>query len=68
MALLTRTAGALHRRPRLRLSLLLTAPLLWLAVLYLGSLSVLFVSAFWSINGFTLKLEQSQTVFRDQSD
>ncbi|MEU0600706.1 ABC transporter permease [Streptomyces sp. NPDC006393] len=53
MSLLTRTAGALHRRPRLRLSLLLTAPLLWLAVLYLGSLTVLFVSAFWTTNSFT---------------
>ncbi|MEU5086348.1 ABC transporter permease [Streptomyces sp. NPDC021356] len=48
-----RLAGALHRRPRLRLSLLLTAPLLWLAVLYLGSLSVLFVSAFWTTDTFT---------------
>ncbi|MEU6351488.1 ABC transporter permease [Streptomyces sp. NPDC047072] len=53
MALLTRTAGALHRRPRLRLTLLLAAPLLWLAVLYLGSLVVLFVSAFWTTNSFT---------------
>ncbi|MEU4085480.1 ABC transporter permease [Streptomyces aureus] len=48
-----RFAGTLHRRPRLRLSLLLTAPLLWLAVLYLGSLAVLFVSAFWTTNSFT---------------
>lgn len=48
-----RLAGILHRRPRLRLSLLLTAPLLWLAVLYLGSLSVLFVSAFWTTDSFT---------------
>lgn len=48
-----RAAGTLHRRPRLRLSLLLTAPLLWLAVLYLGSLSVLFISAFWTTNSFT---------------
>ncbi|MFF9455392.1 ABC transporter permease [Streptomyces flaveolus] len=48
-----RLAGVLHRRPRLRLSLLLTAPLLWLAVLYLGSLAVLFVSAFWTTDSFT---------------
>ncbi|MEU6257125.1 ABC transporter permease [Streptomyces sp. NPDC047043] len=48
-----RLAGALHRRPRLRLALLLTAPVLWLAVLYLGSLAVLFVSAFWTTNSFT---------------
>ncbi|MFJ4630072.1 ABC transporter permease [Streptomyces sp. NPDC088847] len=53
MSLLNRTAGALYRRPRLRLSLLLTAPLLWLAVLYLGSLGVLFVSAFWTTDSFT---------------
>ncbi|WP_405923313.1 ABC transporter permease [Streptomyces sp. NBC_00035] len=48
-----RLAGTLHRRPRLRLSLLLTAPLLWLAVLYLGSLAVLFISAFWTTDSFT---------------
>ncbi|WP_320782011.1 ABC transporter permease [Streptomyces sp. CRN 30] len=48
-----RIAGALHRRPRLRLALLLTAPLLWLAVLYLGSLTVLFASAFWTTDSFT---------------
>ncbi|SFY52963.1 ABC transporter permease [Streptomyces sp. F-1] len=48
-----RLAGALHRRPRLRLTLLLTTPLLWLAVLYLGSLAVLFASAFWTTDSFT---------------
>ncbi|MGW3145279.1 ABC transporter permease [Streptomyces sp. NPDC001177] len=48
-----RVAGLLHRRPRLRLALLLTAPLLWLVMLYLGSLTVLFVSAFWTTNSFT---------------
>ncbi|MEU9991525.1 ABC transporter permease [Streptomyces sp. NPDC048045] len=48
-----RLAGALHTRPRLRLALLLTAPLLWLTVLYLGSLAALFVSAFWTTNSFT---------------
>ncbi|MFD7708753.1 ABC transporter permease [Streptomyces sp. NPDC059786] len=53
-----RLAGTLHRRPRLRLTLLLTAPLLWLAVLYLGSLAVLFVSAFWTTNSFTSEVVQ----------
>ncbi|MFD4975516.1 ABC transporter permease [Streptomyces sp. NPDC058424] len=52
-ATVRRLAGMLHRRPRLRLSLLLSAPLLWLAVLYLGSLTVLFLSAFWTTNSFT---------------
>ncbi len=46
-------AGALHRRPRLRLSLLLSAPLAWLVVAYLGSLLALFLSAFWTTDPFT---------------
>lgn len=48
-----RFAGALHRRPRLRLAALLTAPLLWLVLAYLGSLAALFLSAFWSTDTFT---------------
>jgi putative spermidine/putrescine transport system permease protein len=48
-----RLAGALHRRPRLQLSLLLSAPLVWLVLAYLGSLAALFLSAFWSTDSFT---------------
>jgi putative spermidine/putrescine transport system permease protein len=48
-----RLAGALHRRPGARLSLVLGAPLLWLVVAYLGSLAVLFLSAFWTTDSFT---------------
>ena len=48
-----RLAGALYRRPRLQLSLLLAAPLGWLLVAYLGSLAVLLVSAFWRLDPFT---------------
>ncbi|WUD78927.1 ABC transporter permease [Streptomyces sp. NBC_00510] len=48
-----RLAGSLHRRPRLRLSLLLSAPLLWLVLAYLGSLAALFLSAFWTTDAFT---------------
>ncbi|GAA5157706.1 ABC transporter permease [Pseudonocardia eucalypti] len=43
----------LYRRPRLRLGLLLSAPLLWLGLAYLGALAALFVTAFWSTDGFT---------------
>jgi putative spermidine/putrescine transport system permease protein len=43
----------LHRHPRLRLAALLSAPLLWLVVAYLGALAVLLVSAFWVVDGFT---------------
>ncbi|MGP4052450.1 ABC transporter permease [Streptomyces sp. 2A115] len=48
-----RLAGTLHRRPRLRLSLLLSAPLAWLVLAYLGSLAALFMSAFWTTDSFT---------------
>jgi putative spermidine/putrescine transport system permease protein len=43
----------LHRRPRLQLALLLSGPLGWLVVAYLGSLAVLFVAAFWHLDSFT---------------
>jgi putative spermidine/putrescine transport system permease protein len=46
-------ATTLHRRPRLRLSLLLAGPVGWLVVAYLGSLAVLFVAAFWTLDPFT---------------
>ncbi|MFD7974422.1 ABC transporter permease [Streptomyces sp. NPDC059071] len=48
-----RLAGALHKRPRVRLAALLTAPLLWLVLAYLGSLAALFLSAFWTTDSFT---------------
>jgi putative spermidine/putrescine transport system permease protein len=48
-----RLAGLLHRRPGLRLTALLSAPLLWLVVAYLGALGALLLSAFWTTNVFT---------------
>lgn len=38
---------ALHRRPWLKLLLLLGPPLVWMVVIYLGALGLLFASAFW---------------------
>jgi putative spermidine/putrescine transport system permease protein len=46
-------ATALHRRPRLRLSLLLAGPVGWLLIAYIGSLAVLFVAAFWQLDPFS---------------
>jgi putative spermidine/putrescine transport system permease protein len=48
-----RLAGGLHRRPRLRLGLLLAGPVGWLVIAYLGSLLILFINAFWSRDAFT---------------
>ncbi|WP_307854178.1 ABC transporter permease [Nocardioides palaemonis] len=46
------SAGVLHRRPRLRLGLLLGPPVLWLGVLYLGSLAALFITSLWTVDAF----------------
>jgi putative spermidine/putrescine transport system permease protein len=50
---LRRLAGALYRRPRAQLGLLLAAPIGWLVVAYLGSLAILFVNSFWRLDPFT---------------
>nr|MBA3348582.1 ABC transporter permease [Actinomycetota bacterium] len=48
-----RLSSFLHRHPRLRLSLLLSGPVGWLVIAYLGSLAVLLVAAFWRLDPFT---------------
>ncbi|HKN96554.1 MAG TPA: ABC transporter permease [Pseudonocardiaceae bacterium] len=48
-----RLSAWLYRHGRAGLAALLAAPLAWLLLAYVGSLVVLFVSAFWTVNGFT---------------
>jgi putative spermidine/putrescine transport system permease protein len=48
-----RTSAFLFHHPRVKLGLLLGAPLLWFVVIYLGALAVLLVSAFWRLDVFT---------------
>ncbi|HET7445992.1 MAG TPA: ABC transporter permease [Solirubrobacterales bacterium] len=43
-------AGLFHGRPRLQVGTLLAAPGAWLVVLYLGSLTVLLITAFWTVD------------------
>lgn len=43
----------LHRHPRTRLGLLLAAPVTWLVLAYLGSLSALFLTALYKTDPFT---------------
>jgi putative spermidine/putrescine transport system permease protein len=50
--------GVLHRRPRLRLGLLLGPPMLWLGVLYLGSLAALFITSLWTVDAFGGNIER----------
>ena len=48
-----RLATWLHSRPRIQLWLLLALPLAWLIVVYIGSLAILLMNAFWSSDAFT---------------
>jgi len=48
-----RLAAWLFRRPKIRLGLLLSAPVGWLVVAYLGSLAILFVNAFFTRDAFS---------------
>jgi len=65
-----RLSAALWRRPWLRAAGLLVPPLGWMVVLYLASLALLFVYAFWSLDSFTGKVVHSWTLsnFREIVD
>jgi len=43
----------LNGHPRARLTLLLTAPLFWLVLVYIVALILLLVTAFWTVDSFT---------------
>ena len=51
-----RVATWLHARRSTQLRLLLAAPMLWLVVVYLGSLAILLLNAFWTSDPFTGKV------------
>ncbi|WP_037065773.1 ABC transporter permease [Pseudonocardia acaciae] len=53
MALSYPVSRFLRRRPGVRLGVLLSGPLAWLGLAYLGSLGALFVTAFWRTDTFT---------------
>ena len=48
-----RVAAWLYRHPRARVTLILALPVAWLGIVYLGSLVVLFLNAFWTTDPFT---------------
>jgi putative spermidine/putrescine transport system permease protein len=51
-----RLADLFHGRPRLQLASLLAGPVGWLVVGYLGSLVVLLIAAFWSVDALSGEL------------
>jgi putative spermidine/putrescine transport system permease protein len=54
----SRVSAALWRRPWARATILLTPPLAWFVLIYLASLVVLLITAFWQINPFTTNIER----------
>lgn len=54
-------AAFLHRHPRLRLAGVLGAPLVWLGVVYLGSLAALLVTSLWVQDPFTTEIFRTWT-------
>jgi putative spermidine/putrescine transport system permease protein len=57
-----RLSARLTRSPRSRLALLLTAPLLWLGLAYIGALAALLITALWTTNAFTGDIERVWTL------
>jgi putative spermidine/putrescine transport system permease protein len=52
----SRISAVLWRRPWARATLLLTPPLAWFLLIYIASLAVLLITAFWTINPFTTNI------------
>ena len=57
-----RLSTALWRRPWARATLLLTPPLAWFLLVYIASLVILLVTAFWSVNPFTTNIDKTWTL------
>jgi putative spermidine/putrescine transport system permease protein len=64
-----RLADLLHGRPRLQVGALLAGPVGWLVIGYLGSLAVLLIAAFWTVDPLSgeivrgLGFENVETLF-----
>jgi putative spermidine/putrescine transport system permease protein len=56
-----RLADLFHGRSKLQVGTLLSGPIGWLAVGYLGSLAVLLIASFWSVNAISGELEKTLT-------
>ena len=57
-----RLADLFHGRPRLQIGSLLSAPIAWLVIGYLGSLAVLLIASFWGVSAISGELQKSFTL------
>src|SRR3954467_14490581 len=51
-----RPAGLFQGRPRVQVGALLAGPIGWLVIGYLGSLAILLIAAFWSVDALSGEL------------
>jgi putative spermidine/putrescine transport system permease protein len=67
----SKLAGLFHGRPRLQVAALLSGPVGWLVIGYLGSLAVLLIAAFWSVDPLSgeivhgLSFENFETLYNE---
>lgn len=52
----------LSRHPRVRLTLLMSAPLFWLGLVYIAALAALLITALWTVDSFTGQISQTWTL------
>ncbi|MBX3098566.1 MAG: ABC transporter permease [Salinibacterium sp.] len=52
----------LSQHARVRLALLLSAPLFWLGLVYIAALAALLVTAFWTVDSFTGQVQTTWTL------
>jgi putative spermidine/putrescine transport system permease protein len=57
-----RLADLFHGRPRLQTGALLSGPVAWLVIGYLGSLAVLLIASFWGVSAISGELQKSFTL------
>jgi putative spermidine/putrescine transport system permease protein len=62
MSIIEATQRYFHAHVRARIAVLLSAPVAWLGVLYIGSLAALFITSIWKIDTFTSKVVREFTL------
>ena len=58
----SRASAVLWRKPWARATVLLSPPLAWFLLIYVASLAVLLITAFWTTNPFTTNIQRTWTL------